>query len=166
MGIDSGIYKLLLVLHILSAIVGFGTVFLNGLRGAEAKKRKGPEGLAIIDSTIAVSDVAMKVIYLVFVFGVALVLTSDDTWKFGHLWVGLSMGLFIIAMGLSHGVLRPTVHRMRALMAEMVAAGPAPGGPPPQVAEMEQRGRTTAVVSTTLNLILVTILVLMIWKPL
>lgn len=166
MGTDSGIYKALLVLHILAAIVGFGTVFLNGLRGVEAKKRKGSEGLAVMDTTIAVSDVAMKVIYLVFVFGVALVLTSDDTWKFSHLWVGLSMGLYLIAMGLSHGVLRPNIHRMRALSAEMVAAGPAPGGPPPQVAEMEQRGKTVAIVSTVLNLILVVILTLMIWKPL
>lgn len=165
MGTNSGIYKALLVLHILSAIVGFGTVFLNGLRGVEAKKRKGPEGLAVMDTTIAVSDVAMKVIYLVFVFGVALVLTSDDAYQFGDLWVGLSMGLYLVAMGVSHGVLRPNVHRMRALSAELVATPPAPGGPPPQVAEMEQRGKTVAIASVFLNLMVVVILSLMIWKP-
>ena len=166
MGIDSGIYKALLVLHILSAIVGFGSVFLNGIHGAQAKKRQGPEGLAITDSAIAVGNVAEKVIYLVFVFGVALVLVSDDTWKFSHLWVGLSMGLYVLAIGLSHGVLMPNIHRMRALMAELVSATPAPGGPPPQVAELEQRGKTVALVSTFLNLMLVAILSLMIWKPL
>lgn len=166
MGIDSGIYKALLVLHILSAIVGFGGVFLNGVHGAQAKKRQGAEGLAITDSAIAVGNVAEKVIYLVFVFGIALVLTSDDTWKFSHLWVGLSMGLYILAVGLSHGVLMPNIHRMRALMAELVTAAPAPGGPPPQVAELEQRGKTVALVSTVLNLMLVVILSLMIWKPL
>lgn len=166
MGIDSGIYKLLLVLHILSAVVGFGGVFLNGIHGAQAKKHRGAEGLAITDSAIAVGNVAQKFIYLVFVFGVALVLTSDDTWKFSHMWVGLSMGLYILAVGLSHGVLMPNIHRMRALMAEMVAAPPAPGGPPPQVAEMEQRGKTVGVVSGVLNLTMVAILFLMVWKPL
>ncbi len=166
MGINSGIYKLLLVLHILAAIVGFGGVFLNGIHGAESKKRRGSEGLAIMDSVIAVSNVAQVAVYFVFVFGVALVLTSDDTWKFGHLWVGLSMGLYILAMGLSHGVLKPTIHRMRELSAELVAAPPAPGGPPPQAVEMEQRGKTVAVVSSVLNLTMIGILFLMIWKPL
>ena len=33
MGINSGIYKLVLVLHILTAIVGFGAVLLNGIYG-------------------------------------------------------------------------------------------------------------------------------------
>lgn len=166
MGVDSGIYKLLLVLHILAAIVGFGGVMLNGIHGAQAKKRRGAEGLAITDSSIVAGEVAQKFIYLVFVLGVALVLTSDDTWKFGQLWVGLSMGLYVIAVGVSHGVLMPNIHRMRALMAELVDAAPAPGGPPPQVAELEQRGKTVAAVSAVLNLVVVAILFLMVWKPL
>lgn len=171
MGIDSGIYKVVLVLHILSAIVGFGGVMLNGVHGVQAKRRQGREGLAITESAIAVGNVAEKVIYLVFVFGVALVLLSDETWKFSHLWVGLAMGLYIIAIGLSHGVLMPNIHRMRDLMAELADAGPPPpqgatAGPPPQVLELERRGKTVGVVSMVLNLMVVAVLALMVWKPL
>lgn len=161
-GIDSGIYKALLVLHILSAIVGFGGVMLNGLYGNEAKKRRGAEGLAITEANMFVSfRVAEIAIYLVFVFGVLLVVTSDGAWSFGDLWVSLSMGLYVVAIGLSHGVMQPTVKRMRNLMAELV------GGPPQatQAAELEQRGKTVAVVGTVLNLLVVAILALMIWKP-
>jgi hypothetical protein len=171
MGTNSGIYKLFLVLHILFAIVGFGGVFLNGIHGSQAKRRQGREGLAITDSAIAVGNVAQNFVYLVFVFGIALVFTSDDTWEFGDLWIGLSMGLFVLAVGLSHGVLMPNIHRVRALMAELSDAGPPPpqgatGGPPPQAVELEQRGRTVGVVSGVLNVSMVAILFLMVWKPL
>lgn len=170
MGTDSGIYKTLLVLHILSAIVGLGAVMLNGLYGNEAKKRRGSEGLAITDATVSVGRVAEMFIYAIFVFGVLLVVTSDDTWSFGDLWVSLSMGLFVVAVGLSHGLLQPTVRRMRGLMAELVDAGPPPpqgatAGPPPQALELEQRGKTVAAAGAALNLIVVAILALMIWKP-
>ena len=47
MGIGATAYKAVFVLHVLAVIVGFGTVGLNGTRGAEAKKRPGPGGLAI-----------------------------------------------------------------------------------------------------------------------
>lgn len=170
MGVDSGIYKSIEVLHILAAIVGFGSVMLNGIHGAQAKKRKGTEGLAIIDSTLAVGAVAQNVIYAVFVLGIVLVLVSDGTREFSHLWISASMGLFIVAVGISHGVLQKNVKRMRTLMAELAAGGAppagAPAGPPPQVAELEQRGKTVAMSSMLLDLILVTILALMVWKPL
>ena len=42
---QSGIYRTILVLHILCAIVGFGAVMLNAIYGAESKKRPGPEGI-------------------------------------------------------------------------------------------------------------------------
>jgi len=165
-GVESGIYKFLLVLHILSAIVGFGGVILNGLHGAQAKKRKGTEGLAIIESTIGVSNVAQKFIYAVFVLGILLIITSDETWKFSQVWLSASMGLYIVAVGISHGVVSKNVHRMRDLMAEMAGGPPPVGGPPPQAAEMEQRGKKVAGASMVLDVILVTILALMIWKPL
>jgi uncharacterized membrane protein len=170
-GIDSGIYKALLVLHILAAIVGFGGVMLNGLYGNEAKKRRGAEGLVVVEANMFVSfRVAEIAIYLIFVFGVLLVVTSDGVWSFGDLWVSLAMGLYVVAIGLSHGVMQPTVKRMRNLMAELVDMGPPPpqgatGGPPPQAVELEQRGKTVAAVGSVLNVMVVVILALMVWKP-
>lgn len=171
MGLDSGIYKLLLVLHVLAAIVGFGGVMLNGLYGMQAKNRKGSEGLAVAEANYFVSTKAAEpAIYLVFVFGILLVVTSDDVWSFGDLWVSLSMGLYVIAIGLTHGVLTPNVRRMQALMGELITMGPPPpqgatGGPPPQAVELANRGRTVGAVGAALNLFVVAILFLMIWKP-
>jgi len=48
-----------------------------------------------------------------------------------------------------------------------VAGAPAPAGgrPPPQVAELEARGKRAGAVGAALNLLMVAILFLMIWKP-
>jgi len=169
-GLDSGAYKFVLVLHTLSAIVGFGAVFLNGMYGAQAKARRGSEGLAVAEANYLVSRVGEYFIYAVFVFGILLVVLSDDAWKFGDTWVWSSIALYILALAISHGVLEPNVRRMHALMRELAHMGPSPagadaGGPPPQVAQLEQRGRTVGACGAALNLTLVAILLLMVWKP-
>jgi uncharacterized membrane protein len=161
-------YDLVLMLHILASIVGFGAVFLNGIYGAQTKARPGPEGLAIAQANYLVSKVGEYFIYAVFVLGLVLVLMSDDVWSFGDTWIWLSMVLYLVGIGLSHGVLQPNVKRMISLMQELVAAGPPPAGPtgpPPQVAELEERGKRVGATGATLNLILVVILYLMVFKP-
>ena len=170
MGRGSTGYDLVLVLHLLTVIVGFGTVVLNGIYGAEAKKRQGPGGLAIGEAVEKVGGVAEKVIYLVPVFGIALVFMSDGNWDFGQTWVWLSLLLYVIGIGVSHGVLIPSERRMNALGRELVAAGPPPAGaptagPPPQVAEMEALGKKMGGAGMFLNLLLVVIVALMVFKP-
>ncbi len=165
----SDAYKVVLVLHILCAIVGFGAVFLNALYGQQAKSRKGPEGLAIAEANELVSKVGEYFIIAVFFLGIALVLIGDDVWGFGQVWVWLSITLFIIALGISQGVLAPRVRRLIALQSELVGGGPppsdAPPGPPPQVLEMEKIGKQLAIIGPTLNIMLIVILTLMVFQP-
>jgi uncharacterized membrane protein len=169
MGLDGDLYKLVLVLHILCAIVGFGGVLLNGLYAAQAKARKGPEGLAISQANFLVSKVAQYFIYGVFVFGILLVALSDDAWDFADTWVWLSMLLYIVALGISHGLLRPTVERIIGLQEQLVAMGPPPaaatGGPPPQVVQLEEQGKRAGMFAAALQLLFVVILVMMVFKP-
>ena len=168
MGIDSTGYKIVLLLHILCAIVGFGTVILNGLYGREAKRRPGPGGLAISEANLTVSGIAEYFIYAVFVLGLALVFMSDGAWAFGQTWIWLALALYVVGIGISHGIVFPNARRMRDLAAELAAGGPPPpgaAGPPPQVLEMERRGKTLGASSSVLHLLLVVLLVLMIWKP-
>ncbi|MGI8791964.1 MAG: DUF2269 family protein [Acidimicrobiales bacterium] len=168
MGIGTGLYNVVYFLHITAVIVGFGTVVLNGLYGMEAKKRQGPGGLAIMEATDRVGETAMMFIYAVPIFGILLIIVSDGLWAFSQLWVSLSFLFYLAGIGLSHGLLRPNLRKMQGLAKELDDGGPPPegaSGPPPQVAEMESRGRTVGIVSTVLNLNLVLLLILMIWKP-
>ena len=162
-------YKLVLLLHILTAIVGFGAVFLNGLYWRAAERRKGVEGLAIAEINYDVSQMAGYFIYAVPVLGILLVLMSDKFYEFSQVWISLSFVVYIVGLGLSHGVLRPNVKKIQALMREVAAMGPtatgAGAGRPEQVDEIERLGRRAGLTGTILNLILVVILYVMIWKP-
>jgi uncharacterized membrane protein len=157
-------------LHLISVVVGFGTGVLTGIRGAEAKKRPGPGGLAIGESGYRVNSVAEKFIYLVPIFGLGLVGMSDGGWEFSQTWVWLSLLLYVVGIAVSHSVLIPSEKRMNALAAELVAAGPPPagaaaGGPPPQVVEMEGLEKKLAASGTFLNVLVVVVICLMVFKP-
>lgn len=162
---NSGVYKFLLFAHIFCAIVGFGAVFLNAIYGNEVKKRRGPEGIAIFDANEKVSKIGELFIYAVPIFGIGLVFSSSDLWEFSQTWVWLALVVYIVALGVSHGVMFPTLKRMRVLMGEMAAGPPPVGGPPPQAAEMEQLGKRMGIVGPFLNISLVVVLILMVWKP-
>lgn len=146
-------------------VIGLGAVFLNGLYGAQVKARRGPEGLAIAEANLKVSKVAEWFIYAIPIFGIGLVFMSDDFIEFDETWIWLSIVLYIVAMGISHGMLYPTVKRMHVLMAEMIAGPPPVGGPPPQAAEMEQLGKRVGAAGAALNLLVVVLIVLMVFKP-
>lgn len=162
----SDAYNIVKVLHVLCAIVGFGAVTLNGLYGAQAKARGGAEAAAIGQAVYRVSIVGEYFIYAVFVLGIALVAMGNNLFDFGQTWVWLSMVLYITGLGLSHGVLRPRVRRMNALLVEL-AGSPGSGGtgPPPQAAELEALAKQVAATEMVLNLLLVVILVFMVFKP-
>jgi uncharacterized membrane protein len=156
-GLNSGIYKFLLVLHILCAIVGIGGVTLNAFYGMAAQRRKGPEALAIAETNYDVSMIAEKFIYAV--------LTSEDAWSFSDLWIWLSMLVYIAALGVSHGLVLPTARKMNALMRDLTSRPPAPGGPPPEVAQLDALGKRIGMASMLLHVATIALVALMIWKP-
>ncbi len=167
--ISSGFYKVVLVLHILCAIIGFGAVFLNGIYGQQMKSRmqsgRGAEALGIYEANYTVSKIGEYFIYAVFVLGFAALGLSDSFWEFSQTWVWLSVVLFVVALGLSHGVLQPAVRRMGVLMREMLAGPPPAGGPPPEAAEMAEIGKKLGAIGPVLDLIMIAILFLMVFKP-
>lgn len=161
----SGLYKTLLVLHILTAIVGLGAVMLNGLYAAQAQRRPGPAGRAVSEANYAVSTIGEYFIYAIPVFGILLVIVGDPLWKFSQTWIWLSLLLYVFAIGISHSILIPGHRKINALLAEMEQGPPPTAGPPPQVAQIQALGKRQAAAGATLNVVVVIFLILMIWKP-
>jgi uncharacterized membrane protein len=163
------LYKLALTLHIFCAIVGFGAVFLNGVYGQQMKTRmqsgRVSEAIGIFEANELVSKIGEYFIYAVFLLGFAVLALSDSVWEFSQTWVWLSVVIYVVAVGLSHGVLMPAVKRMGVLMREMAGGPPPVGGPPPQAAEMASIGQRLAVVGPILDLSMIVILFLMVFKP-
>jgi hypothetical protein len=162
-------YDFVLVLHILCAIVGFGAVFLNGVYGQQMKTRlqsgRVAEAIGIYEANSTVSRIGEYFIYAVFVLGFALLGLSDSVIEFSQTWLWLSVVIYVLAIGLSHGVLMPAVKRMGVLMHEMAAGPPPVGGPPPQAAEMASIGQKLGVVGPILDLSMIAVLFLMVYKP-
>jgi hypothetical protein len=164
------VYKFLFFLHIVAIVVGIGTVSLVGLYGGEAQRRGGPVGFGILEATHAVTNVAEWIMYTIPVSGILLLLDSHDAWRFDQTWVWLSIVLWAGALALSLFLLRPSFRRtldlQRQLLATEATIGAVPpSGPPPEIAELERRGRVMALGGTAMNLIMVVIIILMIWKP-
>jgi uncharacterized membrane protein len=166
---DEGIYKFVFLLHIASAIVGFGSTFVYPILGSVASERRGIQAVALSDGSLKASHIVTNpFIYATAVFGLILVIITDP-WEFGQTWVWSAIILYVVAVGFSHGVHQPNLKKMNALTHELAEMGPppegAPAGPPPQALEMEKRGKNAALYGAILDVFLVLILILMIWKP-
>ena len=162
-------YKFLLFCHLFAVIVGIGNTAMNPVYGTFAKNRQGPGGLAVTEANFKAGHIGEYFIYAIPVFGILLVLESG-AWDFDQTWIWLSITLYVIALGIVHGALFPRVRRMIALQHELVAMGPPPegapaGGPPPQVAELEQLGGMVGAFGGSLHVIATVLIVLMVWKP-
>jgi uncharacterized membrane protein len=166
-GVGTDIYKILLLLHIVTVVVGFGSVALNGVYAARAKKAGGREGVAVAEANTWVSEkVAEPFIYAVPIFGILLVVWSKDVYGFDQAWISLSFLLYIVGLAVAHAVVRPGARRMNALTAQLAASpGASPSGPPPEVAEVEALEKRLALGGAVLNVLVVVIIILMIWKP-
>jgi uncharacterized membrane protein len=145
-GYRENLYNILLFLHLVTAIVGFGAVFLNGVYDARAKRLGAAEGRAISESNFAVSTIGEYAIYTVPIWGFAMIGVSDDAISFGETWVWLSLILYVIGLGISHGVVRPGAQQLLRTRTDDVEKRVAAGG-------------------AALNLLLLVIVGLMIFKP-
>ncbi len=157
MGVGSNLYDLVLVLHILAVIIGFGGTFIAAFYGAEGAKRQGREGLAIAETTMKVTSLAPTMaVYTVPILGILLILLSDDAWQFSDTWISLSFLLYIVIIVLAVTVQVPNIRKMIALRS---------GAEGVQATEVERRAKTAATVGGILNLLWIAILFLMVFKP-
>ncbi len=121
MGVTSTLYRIVELLHILAAIVGFGGLIAHGAYNANAFKGKASDAISVLRSTAGVSNIAMNAIYALFALGIALVALSDGFHGFGDPWVSASFVVWFAVVGISHGMVRPAI---AALTESAEAAAP------------------------------------------
>jgi hypothetical protein len=166
--------ELFLFLHILCAIVGFGATFVFPALASRARKLPPEQGYAITHTALEISKVVSRpFIYLTGVFGIVLVYiwgnTVDDIGgAFGETWISAAFVLFLLGIGVSEFLHGPNLRAMDAI-SEKLASGqvsaPTAGGPPPEVAEIQERGKKAGMYGGILHLLFVLILIDMVWKP-
>lgn len=168
-GVGSDIYDIFLFLHILAAVVGFGAVLLNGLYMTRARALPASEGLAVLEVNTWVSNkVAEWFILATALFGFGLVGLSDKTFAFSEFWVWLSILVYVAALGVSHGMLRPKMRSYLELQRELATTGgvdSASGGAPSITERLTAAGNQIGAIGAALDLAFVVILILMVFKP-
>jgi len=92
---DAAGYRIVLILHIVLIVVGFGGLFVAPMLGrAEGASRSVAGAMAAYVQKIAVPSIAVAGI-----LGFAMIGMSDKEFKFSQSWVGIAMLLWIVELG-------------------------------------------------------------------
>jgi uncharacterized membrane protein len=155
----TAIYRILLLLHIAAAVVGFGGVIAHGAYNAKAYRAKAGEASVLFKTTAAVTDIAHYAIYAVLVLGILLVSVSSGDISFSDPWISASFGLWLILVGVAHGVVKPALRALTARADEL--------SPDALLTEDDAAGalaRKLALGEGITQLLLTASLVVMIWQ--
>ena len=120
-------FNILVMLHILCVVGGFGAVAYNGLYTSLAQRRPAGGTSAVIEVNKLVSGLAEMLIYAALLFGIGAVSAAGKSSgiKFSDAWVGAAFGVYLVDVGILHGLIRPAQRRY----ADVVKRLEAPVGP-------------------------------------
>ncbi len=162
-GLTGGLYRLLLLLHILCAVVGFGAVAFNGLYRTRARQRGVDAELVLLEESAYFTHTAEFLIYGVVVFGILVALTSKSAWKFDQTWLTVALVLYIAEIALLHGVIHRAEGHYRVLLGQV--NGPRPPGRVAEVTDLEKLQKRIDLAWGIFGVIFLVILYLMVFTP-
>lgn len=160
MGIESWLYRLVLLLHIGTAIVGYGGMIAHGAYHAKAFRGPAGAGGVLLEATRGVARIADYAIYALLPLGIVLIAISDDTFGFGDPWVSASFVVWFAIVAALHGAVRPAVRTLGERAAALPAETSLDTDPAATAAS-----RRLMIGEAASQVLLVIALVLMIWKP-
>jgi uncharacterized membrane protein len=155
----SVIYQIILLLHIVAAIVGFGGVIAQGTYNAKAFAANAGDASVILRTTRAVTDLAHYGIYAVFVLGIILISLSGGDISFGDPWISASFAIWFALVGVAHGMVKPSVKALEARAGSLDSAMQLSEDP-----EATSVAKKLAIGEGLTQLLLVASLVCMIWQ--
>jgi hypothetical protein len=145
-------FKVLVTLHVLCVMGGFGAVAYNALYASLARRRTDGSGAAVLEVNSLVSGFAELLIYAAFLFGIGAVTASSKTIKFSDAWVSAAFAIYLVDIGILHGWIR----RHQKAYAKAVADGG------DNVKQLEQK---VGFGWGAFNLLVVVAVYLMVFKP-
>jgi hypothetical protein len=155
-------YDLLVGLHALSAVVGFGAVGISGTYAARARslaEPRGDDGLRRYFRTGA--NWAERSLFVTPVLG-AIVLGVGDSSAVSQPWPWIGLGCWVLAAGIATGLCWPAERRIQIFFADTSDDGerPAPG-----LVELREACATLQWGASAVSLCFLVAVVAMIWQP-
>lgn len=159
-------YHLLVLLHIICAVGGFGGLAYRAFVLDLARRRADAATAGILAVYSQVSAVAEVLVYGVAVFGIAAIADGGDHNYFDRAWTIAALAVFVAMVGVLHAIVRPAERRYRAALLELAETpAMAPPAKPPQRAEMDRLQKRVGAGMAIFNLCLLGSLYLMVFKP-
>ena len=166
MGTGSAIYRIVLLLHVAAAIVGFGGLLANGINNAKAFRSPVDQAKTLLTATQGVAKTAYYAIYALFALGIVLVAVSDSAISFSAPWISAAFLVVIVMVGISHGMVRPAIAGMIGRAGDLAASAPGQSLPILE-SDSEATGlaKRLAIGEGLIQVLLLVGLYLMIWQP-
>jgi uncharacterized membrane protein len=144
--IGSTPYKIVFLLHILSAIVAFAPAFVWPIVNVQTRKR-GVKVPAEVAGQVPVNNVLIHgpAMVLTGLLGILMIVMSEEVWEFSQAWISGAFLVFFALLGVLFGLLVPAEKKAAAGDADAV--------------------RKVSMFGGFVHLLLVVMLYLMIFKP-
>jgi uncharacterized membrane protein len=115
-GGSHGLFDVLVVLHVICAVVGFGSLALSGVYGFTSRHPAGPEAVEEARRYFRSPGRLELAVLAVPVFGVAALGVQPGGGGLGQLWALLALGIWLTVTIVLIGVIRPAEARLRAVL--------------------------------------------------
>lgn len=150
-------YEVLLLVHVISAIAGFGVTFSFGVLGPLAGKLGGPQGLGLLKGIEkVVKTLVYPAIVVQLLTGVLLIFEAGwDNDFFSHTWLWIAILIFLATVSIAVFLQAPTVEKMIELAESNQAQSP----------EFGKLAKGVAARGPILSVMLLVIIYLMVVKP-
>jgi hypothetical protein len=153
-------YDVLVGLHALSAVVGFGAVGVSGTYAARARSAAEPRGDAGLRRYFHPgTNWAERCLLVTPVFG-AILLWAGDSSAVSEVWPWIGLGCWLVSAGVASGLCWPAERRVQAFF-----AGPPEGGDRPGLVEFREACRALQWGASGVSLCFLVAVVVMIWQP-
>jgi uncharacterized membrane protein len=114
MGIDGNVYRIFLIVHLITVIAAFGPLLLY------PRLRRAGE-------TATMAQVHMRIVFpalvLIWVLGMGLAGMSDDVWELSQTWLVLSIINWVALLVVSWFLIRPAISDASESARSRLAAG-------------------------------------------
>ena len=117
------LYDVLVALHVVCAVAGFGAVAVSGAYGAIGRRARDRSGIEEVRRFFSSRSWVAHLLLVAPVFGVAAMAVRPGGSEFGALWAIAGFVIWVAAGALLLGVVRPAEGAVRA------AVAPEPAGP-------------------------------------
>jgi uncharacterized membrane protein len=153
------VYTILLMAHVLSAVIGFGTMVVTGVQAGRARRGpSGPGAEAVRRYFRPGVNWAGRALYGVPVFGFALIAASGRAWRSGDGFVVVGLMVWLVAALLAEVVVWPGERRIQV---ELTARW----GEAERARRLDRDCRQVSGAALVLAVLFVAATVIMIGKP-